>query len=63
MSVRGIEDVELFEGAVDGDKFCHYLGESVLPSLLPFYGVNSRSLLVMDNASLCTMSTKCRKDG
>ena len=52
MSVRGIEDVELFEGAVDRDKFCDYLGKSVLPSTLLFDGVNPRSILVMDNASI-----------
>ena len=45
-------DVELFEGAVDGEKFCDYLGESVLPSMLPFDGVNPRSILVMDNPSI-----------
>ena len=52
MSVRGIEDVELFEGAVDGDKFFDYLGKSFLPSMLPFDGVNPRSILVLDNASI-----------
>ena len=52
MSVRGIEDVELVEGAVDGDKFCDFIEKSVLPSMLPFDGVNPRSILVMDNASV-----------
>ena len=33
MSVRGIEDVVLVEGAVDGDKFCNFIEKSVLPSI------------------------------
>ena len=52
MSVRGMEEAELLEGAVEGDKFCAYIEKSVLPVMLPFDGVNLRSILVMDNASI-----------
>ena len=52
MSTRGIEDVELLEGGVDGINFCDYIERSVLPVMMPFDGVNPRSILIMDNASI-----------
>ena len=60
MSVRGIEDVELFEGAVHGDKFCDYLGKLVLPSMLRLM-VSIQDLSKSWTMHLSTMSTKCRK--
>lgn len=52
MSVRGIEDVELFEGAVDADKYCDYLGMLVLSFMLLFDGVNPKIYPIIDNASI-----------
>ena len=52
MSTIGIEDVALLEGGVDGNNFSNYIERSVLPFMMPFDGVNPRSILIMDNASI-----------
>lgn len=52
MSVRGIEDVVLLEGGVDGINFSEYIERSVLPVMMPFNGIRPRSILIMDNASI-----------
>ena len=52
MSVEGIHDVYLAEGSVDGDKFEYFVKECLLPVLMNFNGINPRSVVVMDNASI-----------
>ena len=37
---------------MDGNHFCDYIERSVLPAMMPFDGVNPRSILIMDNASI-----------
>ena len=38
ISTRGIEDIELTEGTVNGDLFVHFVEHSLLPILQPFDG-------------------------
>lgn len=52
MSVRGIEDVDTYEGSIDGDKFCDFVQRCLVPILQPFDGTKDRSVVVMDNASI-----------
>lgn len=52
VSVEGIHDVYLAEGSVNGEKFEHFVREYLLPVLQPFNGVNTHSVVVMDNASI-----------
>ena len=52
VSVDGILDVYLAEGSVDGEKFEQFVQESLLPILMPFNGINPRSIVIMDNASI-----------
>ena len=52
MSERGMEDVDIYEGTVNGDIFCEFVTRCLVPILLPFNGTNSRSVIVMDNASI-----------
>ena len=52
MSVRGIEDVVINEGNVDGDTFCNFLETNIFPLMLPFDGSSLRSVLILDNASI-----------
>ena len=52
MSVRGIEDVVINEGNVDGDTFCNFLETNIFPLMLPFDGSSPRSVLILDNASI-----------
>lgn len=39
-------------GSLNGDAFCKFLECSLLPQLLPFDGVNPRSVVFLDNASI-----------
>jgi hypothetical protein len=52
MSIEGVHDVYLAEGSVNGEKFEHFVEECLLPPLLPFDGINPRSVVVMDNAAI-----------
>ena len=52
LSTRGIEDIEITEGTVNGDLFVHFVEHTLLPILQPFDGRNARSIVVMDNASV-----------
>ena len=52
VSTIGIHDVYIAEGNVNGDKFIGFVKESLLPVLKPFNGVNSHSVVIMDNASI-----------
>ena len=40
MSTNGVEDFHLVEGSVNGEIFCEYLRNSLLPILQPFNGTN-----------------------
>lgn len=52
MAIHGLVDVYCSNGSVDGDTFCEFLERSLLPKLMPFNGINPRSVVVMDNASI-----------
>ena len=52
LSTRGIEDIHLTEGTVNGDVFIYFVEHILLPILQPFNGSNARSIVVMDNASI-----------
>ena len=52
MSLDGILDVLVTEGTMDGDRFINFIRNVLSPHLLPFNGVNPRSVIIMDNASI-----------
>ena len=52
MSVTGLEDVYITEGNVDGESFVEYVQRSLLPTLMPFNGINPKSVVIIDNASI-----------
>jgi len=52
MSNRGIEDVDIYEGSIDGAIFSTFIARSLVPLLQPFDGRSPRSVVVMDNASI-----------
>ena len=54
-----IEDVALLEGGVDSIHFCDFIERSILPAMMPFDGVNPRSILIMDKMHQSTMFTGC----
>lgn len=52
MSSRGVEDIDIIDGTTNGEAFTKFLEHSILPIMQPFNGVNPRSILVLDNASI-----------
>ena len=52
LATRGIEDLHLTSGSVNGDEFEEFICKCKLPILLPYDRVNPRSVLLMDNASI-----------
>ena len=52
MSTRGVEDVYIHEGTVNGEVFEDFVRTTLLPVLQPFNGINSRSVVILDNASI-----------
>ena len=50
LSIEGIHDVYLAEGTMNGDRFCEFIKKIVI--LMPFNGINPRSIVIMDNASI-----------
>ena len=52
MSLDGIHDVYLAEGCVDGEKFTDFILNCLLPVLMHFNGVNPKSVVIVDNASI-----------
>ena len=54
ISVRGLLDVSVVKGTVDGDtcKFYDFVQKYLLPQLMPFNGVNPHSIVILDNCSI-----------
>ena len=47
-----MHDVYLAEGTMNGDRFATFVRNCLLPVLMPFNGLNPRSVVIMDNASI-----------
>ena len=52
MTTRGIEGVYTSTETINGEKFEEFLCQCLLPIIMPYDGVNPRSVVVMDNASI-----------
>ena len=52
LTTRGIEDLYLKSGSVNGDILEDFICQCVLPILLLYDGQNPRSVLLLDNASI-----------
>ena len=52
MSLSGIHDVYLEEGTVCGKMFAEFVDKYLLSCLIPFNGINARSVVEMDNAGI-----------
>ena len=52
MSMKGVNDVYITKGTVDGVVFIEFVETQLLPILNPFNGLNPHSVVVMDNASI-----------
>ena len=57
MTSRGIEDIDTYDGSINGSIFCDFITRCLVPIIQPFDGKNSRSVVVMDNASIHHVDT------
>ena len=57
ISIRGVQDVVLVEGSVNGQVFTDFVKDSLVPILQPFNCTNPNSIVVMDNASIHHVDT------
>ena len=48
----GLLDVHCTTDCVDEEVFCDAIEKKLLPQLMPFNGVNARSVVIMDNCSI-----------
>ena len=59
MSTNGVEDLYLVEGSINGEIFCEYLRNSLLPIFQPFNSTNSNSIVIIDNPSIHHLDEAC----
>lgn len=52
LTTEGIEDVYITEGSVNGEIFLDFVRKCLLPILMPFNGINQKSVVILDNASI-----------
>ena len=52
ITTDGVEDLYLTEGSVNGDAFMEFFQQCLLPVLKPFNGQNTKSIVLLDNASI-----------
>ena len=52
MSMNGILGVNIVHGSVNGDVFCDFVEKFLVPHLLPYYGHNPHSVIILDNCSI-----------
>ena len=52
VELDGLVSVQCSRDSINEDVFCDFLERHLLPYLLPFNGVNPRSVVLLDNASI-----------
>ena len=52
MCTEGLLDYKIVDEAVDADKYQEFIDQCLLPKLHSFNGVNPRSVIVLDNATI-----------
>ena len=52
LAADGLVAVEFTKGTVDGEKFLDFVHGSLIPLMLPFDGLNPKSIAIMDNCSI-----------
>ena len=57
MTTEGIEYVHIVDETVDGDGFLLFVRKYLLPIIMPFNGLNPKSVVVLDNASIHHVSS------
>ena len=53
MSLWVMEDIYITQESVNGDLFEHFVATCLLPLLMPFNGINTHSIVIMDMQLFC----------
>ena len=61
ITTDGVEDLYLTEGSVNSDAFMEFVQQCLLPVLKPFNGQNTKSIVLLDNASIHHVETVKRQ--
>ena len=61
ISCDGLLECELVTGTVNGDVFLEFVQGSLIPQMLPFDGINKRSIAILDNCSVHRSSRRISK--
>ena len=57
ISTIGLITYEFYHSNVNSDHFCDFIRGNIIPNMLQYDGLNNKSILLMDNASIhCTNS-------
>ena len=52
MNVEGIMTLKVVRNTVGGDEFLDFVQSDLLPTLMPFDGINPNSVVILDNCSV-----------
>ena len=52
MSINGLIDVKMLRESSTGDVFYDFVQTHLIPHLMPFNGINSHSVVILDNCSI-----------
>ena len=52
MNTDGVPAMKFVRGAVNGDEFLDFIERDLLPTLMPFDGINCSSIVILDNCSV-----------
>ena len=52
LCTEGMVAIELISGAVNAEKFFDFVRGTLIPNMLPFNGMNPRSIAILDNCSI-----------
>ena len=52
MTINGVIDLKVVRGTVTGDIYRNFIERQLLPHLMTFDGLNSNSVVIMDNCSV-----------
>lgn len=52
MTQEGIIALRTVRGSVNSDQFLHFIQRDLLPTVMPFNGLNPNSIVILDNCSI-----------
>ncbi len=53
MTSEGIQALKVVRGTVDGEEFLDFVQRDVLPTLMPFDGMNPNSIVIIAQFTMC----------